>query len=106
MPARYLAENPMPRHADTITVFVPGPLRDCCGGAAELAVAARDVRGVLAHLEERYPALHRGVCDDTGAVRRHINFFVNHDHLRDLDGLDTALAAGDEVFILPAVSGG
>jgi molybdopterin synthase sulfur carrier subunit len=96
----------MPRHADIITVFIPGPLRDCCAGAAELAVPARDLSGVLAHLEQHYPALHRGVCDDTGAVRRHINLFVNHDHMRDRNGLETPLAAGDEVFILPAVSGG
>lgn len=96
----------MPRHADTITVFIPGPLRDCCGGTARLAVPAHDLRGVLAHLERHYPALHRGVCEETGAVRRHVNLFVNHDHMRDRQGLDTPLTAGDEVFILPAVSGG
>jgi molybdopterin synthase sulfur carrier subunit len=96
----------MPPHADTITVFIPGPLRDCCGGAAELAVPARVLRDVLVHLEQNHPALHRSICEETGAVRRHINLFVNHDHMRDRHGLETALAAGDEVFILPAVSGG
>ena len=38
--------------------------------------------------------------DETGAVRRHINLFVNSDHMRDRDGLGTALVPGDEVFIL------
>ena len=46
------------------------------------------------------------VCDETGAVRRHVNLFVNTDHVRDRDGLDTALVPGDEIIILPAVSGG
>jgi molybdopterin converting factor small subunit len=46
------------------------------------------------------------VCDETGAVRRHINLFVNSSHVRDRDGLDTPLAAGDVLTILPAVSGG
>lgn len=96
----------MPCRADTIIVFIPGPLRDSCGGVARLAVPARDLRGVLAHLEHNYPALHRGVCEETGALRRHINLFVNHDHMRDRQGLETPLAPGDEVFILPAVSGG
>jgi molybdopterin converting factor small subunit len=50
--------------------------------------------------------LYRAVCDDTGAVRRHVNLFVNNDHMRDRDGLDTALVPGDEIFILPSVSGG
>jgi len=94
-------------HADAhITVFVPGPLRDCCAGAAELVVSGTNLRAILAELEQGHPALHRNICDETGAVRRHINLFVNSDHMRDRDGLNTALAPGDEVFILPAVSGG
>ena len=43
---------------------------------------------------------------ETGQVRRHLNIFVNSDNVRDLEGLDTALAAGDTLIILPAVSGG
>ena len=96
----------MTRHDANITVFIPGPLRDCCGGAAELVLPAANLHAVLAELEQRHPALHRSVCDETGAVRRHINLFVNNNHMRDRNGLDTTLAPGDEVFILPAVSGG
>lgn len=90
----------------TIKILVPGPLRDCCQGASVLELAAPDVRAVLEELERRYPSLHRSVCDETGAVRRHVNLFVNTSHIRDREGLDTALAPGDEVTILPAVSGG
>ncbi len=93
-------------HDTATTVYVPAPLRKCCAGAAKLAVAATNVRGLLQELEQRYPELHRSVCDETGAVRRHINIFVNTDHMRDRAGLDTPLASGDEVTILPAVSGG
>jgi molybdopterin converting factor small subunit len=96
----------MSREAVTITVHIPGPLRNCCAGAAELALPAGDVRGVLSELEHRHPALHRSICDETGAVRRHINVFVNTHHMRDRNGLDTPLIPGDEVIILPAVSGG
>ena len=90
----------------TITVFVPGLLRDRCGGAARLAMRAATVRSALEELEAHYSALYRSICDETGAVRRHVNLFVNTENIRDLDGLETALAAGDELIILPAVSGG
>ena len=90
----------------TITIHVPGQLRDCCAGARELALAAPTVRAVLDELERQYPALYRSVCDETGAVRRHVNLFVNTSHMRDREGLDTALVPGDVVTILPAVSGG
>ena len=89
-----------------ITVFVPGVLRDRCGGAPRLSLAAVDVRAALAEIERLHPALHRSVCDETGAVRRHVNLFVNKDNVRDLEGLDTSLSPGDTLAILPAVSGG
>jgi molybdopterin converting factor small subunit len=46
------------------------------------------------------------VCDETGRVRQHVGVFVGMDHIRDREGLDTTLAAGDVITILPSVSGG
>jgi molybdopterin synthase sulfur carrier subunit len=92
--------------SQNITIYVPRELRVYCKGDAELMLTAVSVRAVLDELERRHPSLYRGICDDTGAVRRHVNLFVNNDHMRDRDGLDTALEPGDEVYILPAVSGG
>lgn len=89
-----------------ITLFIPAPLRACSGGASELSISAPSVRAVLLELERSHPALHRSVCDETGAVRRHVNLFVNASHVRDCGGLDAPLAPGDVVTILPAVSGG
>ena len=93
--------------ATTVTIFVPGVLRHCCDGAAELTMpATTSVRGALEQLERRYPSLYRSVCDETGAVRKHVNVFVNSFNSRDVNGLDTALVAGDVITILPAISGG
>jgi len=89
-----------------ITIHVPRELRAYCKGASELVLSAPSVRAVLDELERRHPSLYRGICDDTGAVRRHVNLFVNKDHMRYRDGLDTALVRGDEIIILPAVSEG
>jgi len=90
----------------TITIHVAAPLRPDCGGASELFLSAPSVRAVLEQLERSHPSLYRSICDETGAVRRHVNLFVNSTHVRDRDGLDTALAPGDAVTILPAISGG
>jgi molybdopterin converting factor small subunit len=88
------------------TVRIPTQLRDYCGGAAELDVPASTVRLALAELERRQPSLYRNVCDETGAVRRHVNLFVNEFHVRDRNELETILTSGDILTILPAVSGG
>jgi molybdopterin converting factor small subunit len=90
----------------TITIHVPGVLRGCCAGASELTLSAASVRAALECIEQKHPALYRSVCDETGAVRRHVNLFVNTAHVRDREGLDTALVSGDVLTILPAVSGG
>ena len=93
-------------NSSSVTIHIPGPLRDCCAGASEFALSASNLHAVLEELERRHPALHRSICDETGKVRRHINLFVNTNNMRDRAGLDTPLAPGDEVTILPAVSGG
>jgi MoaD family protein len=90
----------------TVTVFVPRALRDSCEGHKEISIAAADVRAAFEELNRRYPELYRGICDETATVRRHVNVFVNTLHVRDLKGLDTPLKTGDEIIVLPAVSGG
>ena len=89
-----------------VTVHVPTALRKYCSGAADLPVSASNVRAALEALERDYPSLYCNICDETGAVRRHLNVFVNSSHVSDRDGLHTALAPGDVVTILAAVSGG
>lgn len=75
-------------------------------GAPELEIEAVSVGAALLEIERLHPPLYRSVCDETGAVRRHVNIFVNSSNTRDGRGLDTPLTAGDVVTILQAVSGG
>ncbi len=90
----------------TITFAVPGVLRRDCGGASDLKLPAGTIREVLAELERRFPRLHRNLCDETGAVRKHIALFVNSEQVHSRDSLDLALEPGDVFVALPAVSGG
>ena len=92
--------------APAITVHLPGPLRVYCSGRAQLSLSAATVHAVLQELEREQPALYRNICDETGQVRRHLNVFVNSNHIRDLSGIHTELRTGDVVTFLPAVSGG
>jgi molybdopterin synthase sulfur carrier subunit len=90
----------------SVTIHLPTALRKYCGGAADVPVPAGTVRDVLRALEKAQPSLYVNLCDETGKVRRHLNVFVNSDHMRDRDGLETPLRDGDVVTILAAVSGG
>jgi molybdopterin converting factor small subunit len=89
-----------------ITIHLTSPLRRYAGGVRRLSIAAATVSAALEELERSQPALYGNLCDETGAVRRHLNVFVNSDNIRDLDGVGTILAGGDVVTFLPAVSGG
>ena len=89
-----------------VTVSVPAVLRRYCEGKSTLHVGASTVRAALADVRRSEPSLYVCICDETGAVRRHVNVFVNSAHMRDREGLDTPLAPGDVITLLPAVSGG
>ena len=90
----------------TVTIRVPQTLRAYSGGAPELASEAPTVGAALDQLGQEHPRLYLNICDETGAVRRHLNIFVNSSHMRDRQGLATELMPGDVITILPAVSGG
>ena len=97
----------------TVGVRVPASLRVYAGGAAVLDVEldacggeASTVRSVLDRLLDSHPDLERRLRTEQGDLRPHVNVFVGSENIRDLSGLATPLEAGDEVSILPAVSGG
>jgi len=104
--AARLRSRPPVSEIPTVIVFIPAPLRQYCDNASELTVSADTVGRVLGEMERTQPQLYRNVCDETGAIRRHLNVFVNADNVRDLDGVATKLIREDVVTILPAVSGG
>ena len=64
------------------------------------------VSTVLDALAIRHPALERRIRDERGRARPHVNLFVGSDNVRDSNGQATPIKAGDELSIVPAVSGG
>jgi sulfur-carrier protein len=90
----------------SIPVQIPATLRSECGGRSQLTVSASTVGQALLQLSQFHPAVYRSVCDETGAVRRHVHLFVNLDLLKGENSFKTPLNSGDTLFIMPAVSGG
>ena len=60
------------------------------------------VMELLRELEREHPGLDGWIVDERGAIRRHINVFVNGER----GTADTAVGADDAVDVLPAISGG
>jgi molybdopterin converting factor small subunit len=89
-----------------VIVQLPAPLRPFAEGAAELTVAADSVRAALAELGAGRPSLAARILTPEGELRPYVNVFVGERNIRRLQGLDTPLADGDVVAIIPAVAGG
>ncbi len=90
----------------SVNVIVPGPFRSATGNRAKIEVAGATVREVLADLGRTYPSVKGLVFDVTGKVADHVAVFVNSRDIGTLQGDDTPVVDGDEVSILPAMSGG
>jgi len=88
------------------SVRIPAALRPLTGGRSEVAVAAGSLRSVLEALGRDSPELRARLLDETGALRRYVNVFVNDEDVRFRELLDTPVREGDRVTILPAVAGG
>lgn len=86
-------------------IKLPTQLRDVAGGNAEVTVEGDTIRAALEALFTEYEEL-RGRITENGELRRFVNIYLAGEDIRYLDGLDTALPAGAELTILPAVAGG
>jgi sulfur-carrier protein len=90
----------------SVIVRIPTQLRELSGGAAELSAEGATVADVLEQLEAAHPGFAERLFDDRGELRRFVNVFVADEDIRFLDGVDTQVAPGATVSIVPAVAGG
>lgn len=90
----------------TVTVRLPTVLRPQANGQSTVTVDGANVGEVVEKLVAEYPGLQANLLDESGQVRKFVNIYINDEDIRFLDKLDTNVADGDEVAILPAVAGG
>lgn len=89
-----------------VTVRVPTTLRPLSGGTKLVEVAAGSLSEVIASLESAHSGFADRLLDADGELHKFVNVFVDDDDVRYLDGLDTVVADGITVSIIPAVAGG
>jgi len=90
----------------SVEVRVPSVLRKHTGGARVVQSQPGTVSAVIADLDRQFPGLKHELMTDEGQMRQFDNVYVNDEDIRYLDRLNTSVADGDEVAILPAVAGG
>ena len=89
-----------------VEIKLPTVLRAQADGLATVEIDGATVGVVFTALTERYPGLRGNLLDDGGALHKFVNVYKDDDDIRYLDGLDTKVADGDVLSILPAVAGG
>jgi sulfur-carrier protein len=87
-------------------VRIPTPLRKLTNNEEMVEVSAGTVGGAITELQSRYPGIQERLVDESGAVRRFVNVYVNEEDIRFLQNQQTPLKDGDELSIIPAIAGG
>lgn len=90
----------------SIPVRIPTPLRKLTNDQEVVMIDGETVAGVIDNLDLAFPGMKERLCDESGELRRFINFYVNDEDIRFLQEKATVLKAGDEISIVPAIAGG
>lgn len=92
-----------------VLVLIPALLAEHTGGQRNLQVATHgtaSIGTVLDTLAGEHPILDRRVRDETGAVRRYVNLYLDGTDIRALEGLNTRVREGQEMLIVQSIAGG
>ena len=87
-------------------VRIPTPLRKLTNNEELVEVNSTTIADAILELQTRFPGIKERLLDDSGAVRRFVNVYVNEEDIRFLQNQDTKLKDGDEISIIPAIAGG
>lgn len=89
-----------------VTISIPTALRQYAGGNATVSLAGGPVGQLLANLVELHPQLGKQLYNEQNQLRNFVNIYVGDEDIRYLKGLDTHVADGETVSIIPAIAGG
>jgi sulfur-carrier protein len=90
----------------SVTVRLPGALRDAAGGETKLSAAGATLREVIADIDRRHPGFASRVLDDAGALRSYVNVYIGDEDARTRGGSGAEVPEGSEVMVIPAMAGG
>ncbi|MGN0347763.1 MAG: molybdopterin-synthase adenylyltransferase MoeB [Lachnospiraceae bacterium] len=87
-------------------VYVSATLRSFFNQNAKLAAEGETVKEILQYLQEEYTESNKVLFDENGELRPFVRVYLNEDSLSEISELDTAVAEGDTILLLPAIAGG
>lgn len=90
----------------SVTVLIPSPLRPLTGNQFAVQAEGATVAAVIEQLAGQFPPLRPALLAPAGELQPFIRMFVNGKDIAARGGLGAAVADGDEVLILQAISGG
>ena len=90
----------------SVTILIPTALRSFVDRKSEVEVEGATVSEALANLATQYPDLKHQIYEDDVKLRGFVNVFVEGTNIKKLNGLETALASGATVMLVPAIAGG
>jgi len=90
----------------SVTLHLPTVLSRLAENQRAIELPAGTVREVINGAAKKFPALAPRIRDDQGAPHPFVNIFLNDEDIRFNGGLDASVKDGDEVTLVPAISGG
>jgi len=90
----------------SVRVLLPNAFQKHTEGKREITSSAANLPALLTEIETTFPALKTHLRDDSGQVRKFINFYVNEEDIRFLGNEKYAFQDGDEVLVIPSIAGG
>ena len=90
----------------SVRVLLPNAFQKHTNGTREIQSSAGNLPQLISEIETTFPALRSHLRDDSGQIRRFINFYVNEEDIRFLGNENYAFKDGDEVLVIPSIAGG
>ena len=89
-----------------VVVRIPTVFRKFTDGESIVTLQSGTIRDLIGQLEAKHPGIGDQLLTSDGDLHRFVNVYVNDEDARYLDKLDTKVADGDTVSLLPSVAGG
>ena len=85
---------------------IPTPLRPYTSGKSEVSVSGSNVSEALGDLTTQFPTIKPHLFNEGGELRPFVNLFLGENNIKDLQGVNTPIADGDKLVLIPSIAGG
>ena len=84
---------------------IPTPLRPYTSGKSEVSVGGSNVAEALTDLTSQFPTIKPHLFSEGGELRPFVNLFLGENNIKDLQGINTPVADGDKLELIPSIAG-